>query len=180
MKEIRQELLDELLADYESPEDLTGPNGLLKELTKRLVETAAGAELTGHLGYERGDPAGWGSGNSRNGTSSKTLVTEHGPVEVDMPRDRNGTFEPEIVPKGETHWDGFDDKIISMYPRGMTTGEIKAHLAEIYSVSVSKDFISRVTDQVIEPPRVMRRLDPLGGWSHERATTAGEVSGRAA
>ena len=162
MKEIRQELLDELLADYENPEDLTGPNGLLKELTRRLVETAAGAELTDHLGYERGDPAGWGSGNSRNGTSSKTLVTEHGPVEVDMPRDRNGTFEPEIVPKGETHWDGFDDKIISMYARGMTTGEIKAHLVEIYGVSVSKDFISRVTDQVMDDIRAWqnRPLDP--------------------
>lgn len=162
MQEIRQELLDELLADYESPEDLTGPEGLLKELTKRLVETAAGAELTDHLGYERGDPGGRGSGNSRNGTSAKTLVTEHGPVQVDMPRDRNGSFEPEIVPKGETHWHGFDDKIVSMYARGMTTGEIKAHLAEIYGVSVSRDFISRVTDQVMDDIRAWqnRPLDP--------------------
>ena len=160
--EIRQELLEELLADYEGPEDLTGPNGLLKELTKRLVETAAGVELTEHLGYERGDRAGRGSGNSRNGTSPKTLLTDHGPVPVDMPRDRAGTFEPEIVPKGETHWDGFDDKIISMYARGMTTGEIRGHLEEIYGVSVSKDFISRVTDQVLDDVRAWqnRPLDP--------------------
>src|SRR5215217_2099510 len=120
MAEIRQELLDELLGDYKGREDLVGPDGLIKELFKRLIETAAGAERTEHLGYERGDPVGRGSGNSRNGTSPKTLLTDHGEVPVAIARDRNGTFEPVIVAKGQTHWDGFDDKIISMYAGGMT------------------------------------------------------------
>jgi len=153
MTEIRQELLDELLAEYEGPEDLTGPDGLIKQLVGRLIETAAGAELTEHLGYEKGAPVGRGSGNSRNGASPKTLLTDLGDMPVEIPRDRNGSFEPQIVGKGETHWDGFDDKIISMYAGGMTCEEIRDHLGEIYGVSVSKDFISRVTDQVLEDVR---------------------------
>ncbi len=153
MAEIRQELLDELLADYECPEDLTGPDGLLKELFRRLVETAGGAELTDHLGYEKGDRAGRGSGNSYNGTTPKTLKTDLGEVRVEMPRDRNSTFEPKIVEKGQTHWDGFDDKIIAMYAGGMTVEEIRGHLAEIYGISVSKDFISTVTDKVLDDVR---------------------------
>lgn len=162
MGEIPQELLDELLADYERPEDLVGPDGLLKQLFGRLVETAAGAELTEHLGYERGDPAGRGSGNSRNGTSAKTLLTDHGEVPVDMPRDRNGTFEPRIVEKGQTHFDGFDDKIISMYAGGMSYSEIRDHLADIYGVEISKDFITKVTDAVLDDVRAWqnRPLDP--------------------
>lgn len=154
MAEIRQELLDELLADYKDREDLVGPGGLIKELFKRLIETAAGAELTEHLGYERGDPAGRGSGNSRNGTSPKTLLTDHGEVPVAIARDRNGTFEPQIVAKGQTHWDGFDDKIISMYAGGMTVEEIRVHLGELYGVDVSRDFISRVTDRVLDDVRL--------------------------
>lgn len=151
--EIRQELLDELLSDYETPEDLTGPDGLLKHLFGRLIETAGGAELGMHLGYEKGDPVGRGSGNSYNGTSPKTLKTEMGEVGVDMPRDRNSTFEPQIIAKGETHWDGFDDRIISMYAGGMTVNEIRDHLTEIYGVTVSGDFISTVTDQVLDDVR---------------------------
>ena len=151
--EIRQELLDELLSDYETPEDLTGPDGLLKHLFGRLIETAGGAELGMHLGYEKGDPVGRGSGNSYNGTSPKTLKTEMGEVGVDMVRDRNSTFEPQIIAKGETHWDGFDDRIISMYAGGMTVNEIRDHLAEIYGVTVSGDFISTVTDQVLDDVR---------------------------
>jgi len=153
MTPIRQELLDELLADYKSRDDLVGPDGLIKELFARLIETAAGAELTEELGYEKGDPAGWGSGNSRNGTTPKTLLTEFGDVPVEIPRDRNGTFEPQIVVKGQTHWDGFDDKIISMYAGGMTYEEIRGHLTEIYGVTVSKDFISTVTDKVLDDVR---------------------------
>ncbi len=153
MAEIRQELLDELLADYESREDLTGPDGLIKQLIGRLIETAAGAELTEHLGYGHGDPGGRGSGNSRNGTTPKTLLTEHGEIPVAIPRDRNATFEPVIVEKGQTHWDGFDEKIISMYAGGMTVEEIRSHLAEIYGVTVSRDFISTVTDTVLEDVR---------------------------
>ncbi|MCC6438958.1 MAG: IS256 family transposase [Acidimicrobiales bacterium] len=153
MAEIRQELLDELLAGYSSPEDLVGPEGLLRVLTRRLIETAAGVELTEHLGYERGDPAGRGSGNSRNGTTPKTLLSEFGEVAVDMPRDREGSFEPQIVPKGQTHWNGFDDKIVAMYAEGMSVESIRGHLEEMYSVSVSKDLISKVTDSVLEDVR---------------------------
>jgi putative transposase len=153
MAEIRQELLDELLADYTSREDLVGADGLIKQLIGRLIETAAGAELTEHLGYERGDRAGRGSGNSRNGSTPKTLLTEHGELPVQIPRDRNSSFEPIIVEKGQTHWDGFDDKIISMYAGGMTVEEIRGHLEEIYGVTVSKDFISTVTDKVLDDVR---------------------------
>jgi len=153
MAEIRQELLDELLADYESREDLVGPEGLLKELFRRLIETAAGAELTDHLGYDKGDPVGRGSGNSFNGSTPKTLKTELGDVRVDIARDRNSSFEPRIVEKGQTHWDGFDDRIISMYAGGMTVEEIRAHLADIYGTEVSKDFISTVTDKVLDDVR---------------------------
>ena len=162
MGEIPQELLDELLADYEGPEDLVGPDGLMKQLFGRLVETAAGSELTDHLGYERGDEAGRGSGNSRNGTTPKTLLTDHGEVPVEMPRDRNGSYEPRIVEKGQTHFDGFDDKIISMYAGGMTYSEIQGHLGDIYGVDVSKDFLTRVTDAVMDDVRLWqnRPLDP--------------------
>lgn len=153
MKEIRQELLDELLANYETRDDLVGPDGLIKQLVARLIETAAGAELTEHLGYEKGDAVGRGSGNSRNGTTPKTLLTNLGEIPVDVPRDRNSSFDPLIVEKGQTHWDGFDDQIISMYAGGMTVREIAAHLEEIYGTRVSPDFISRVTDSVLEDVR---------------------------
>ena len=163
MGEIPQELLDELLADYERPEDLVGPDGLMKQLFGRLVETAAGSELTDHLGYEKGDTVGRGSGNSRNGTTPKTLLTDHGEVPVEMPRDRNGSFEPQIVEKGQTHFDGFDDKIISMYAGGMTYSEIQGHLADIYGVEVSKDFLTRVTDAVMDDVRAWQNR-PLDPW----------------
>ena len=153
MTEIRQEVIDELLAGYESRDDLVGPDGLLKELFRRLIETAAGAELADHLGYDKGDLAGRGSGNSFNGTTPKTLKTELGDVRVDIARDRNSSFEPKIVEKGQTHWDGFDDKIISMYAGGMTVEEIRSHLGEIYGTEVSKDFISTVTDKVLDDVR---------------------------
>ena len=112
---ITAELLDQLLANYEKPEDLTGENGLFKQLKKALLERALGAELTAHLGYEKGDPAGRGSGNSRNGTSSKTILTEDGEIEISIPRDRGGSFEPQLIAKGQTHFDGFDDKILSLW-----------------------------------------------------------------
>src|ERR1700755_838055 len=109
---ITPELLDQLLANYEKPEDLTGENGLFKQLKKALIERALGAELTHHLGYEKGDPAGRGTGNARNGSYAKTVLTEDGAVEIDVPRDRNASFAPQIVPKGETRLDGFDEKVI--------------------------------------------------------------------
>jgi putative transposase len=154
---IRDELLKELLAEYKKPEDLLGPNGLLKQLTGALVEKALQAEMTEHLGYEKHAPAGRGSGNSRNGASEKTLKTEAGEVAIEVPRDRNATFEPQLVKKHQTHFDGFDDKIISMYARGMTVREIQGHLKELYGTEVSPDLISRVTDAV---------LDEVKGWQN--------------
>ena len=162
MTTLRPELLDELLSDYETPEDLLGDEGLFKQLKKALLERALGAELTDHLGYEKGDPAGRGSGNSRNGHSGKTVLTEDGAVELAVPRDRNGSFEPAIVPKGERRLDGFDDRILSLYARGMTVREIQAHLHELYRVEVSPDLISRVTDAVLEEVRDWQNR-PLDG-----------------
>ena len=141
---ITPELLDQLLANYEKPEDLTGDDGLFKQLKKALIERALGAELTEHLGYEKGDPAGRGSGNSRNGTSAKTILTEDGEIDIAVPRDRVGSFEPQLIAKGQTRFDGFDGKILSLYARGMTVREIQGHLAELYGTEVSPDLISRV------------------------------------
>jgi len=150
---ITPELLDQLLCGYARPEDLTGENGLFKQLKRALIERALGAELSEHLGYEKGDPLGRGSGNSRNGTSAKTLLTDDGEVEIAVPRDRAGSFEPRLVAKGQTHFAGFDDKILSLYGRGMTVREIQGHLTEIYGVDVSPDLISRVTDAILEEVR---------------------------
>jgi putative transposase len=160
---IRDELIDELLQGYRSPEDLTGEEGLFKELKKRLLERALGAELSAHLGYEKGDPAGRGSGNSRNGYSNKTVIGEDGALELAVPRDRNGSFEPQIVAKGQTRLDGFDDRIVSLYARGLSVREIRAHLQELYGIEVSPDLISRVTDAVLEEVREWqnRPLDPV-------------------
>jgi len=149
-KPIRKELLDELLAEYANPEDLTGPEGLLKRLTGALVERALQAELTDHLGYEPNATEGQGTGNSRNGAGKKTLRTDQGNVTVEVPRDRNGTFEPKLVKKHQRSFNGFDDKILSMYARGMSVRDIQAHLAEIYGTEISPDLISRVTDAVVD------------------------------
>ncbi len=147
-RKIRRELLDELLAGYKKPEDLTGPEGLLKQLTGALVERALEAELTDHLGYDEHAVEGRGSGNSRNGSGAKTLQTEQGPVAIDVPRDRNGSFEPQLVKKHQRRFDGFDDKIIGMYARGMSVRDIQAQLSELYGTEVSPDLISSVTDAV--------------------------------
>jgi putative transposase len=129
-------LIDRLLADYKKPEDIIGENGLLKQLTKAVLERAMQAEMTEHLGYEKHDPAGNNSGNSRNGATSKMLKGDFGEVPLETPRDRNGTFEPKIVAKGQRRFTGFDDKIVSMYARGMSTREIQGHLEEIYGSSL--------------------------------------------
>jgi putative transposase len=150
---IDAELIDKLLADYKNPEQIIGENGLLKQLTKAVLERALKAELTEHLGYEKHDPVGQGSGNSRNGKSRKKLKGDFGELELETPRDRNGTFEPQIVAKGQTRFTGFDDKILSMYARGMSTREIQSHLEEIYGVEVSPALISTVTDAVIDEVR---------------------------
>src|SRR5450759_4892465 len=143
-------LIDTLLTGYKKPEDIIGKNGLLKQLTKALLERAMHAELTDHVGYEKHDPAGNNSGNSRNGTSKKKLKGEFGEIDLETPRDRNGSFEPQIVAKNQTRFTGFDDKIISMYSRGMTTREIEGHLKEMYGVDVSPTLISGVTEAVME------------------------------
>jgi putative transposase len=160
---IDNELIDSLLKDYKTPEEILGEGGLLKQLTKAVLERAMQAELTDHLGYERHDPAGDNSGNSRNGKSKKTLKGDFGQLPIEVPRDRNSTFDPKIVPKGQTRFDGFDDKILSLYARGMTTREIQAHLEEIYQVEVSPALISSVTDAVIEEVKAWqnRPLDAL-------------------
>ena len=130
---------------------LTGPDGLLKQLTKTVLETALDEEITEHLGYAKHDPAGAGSGNIRNGSRSKTVLTEaSGQVEIDVPRDRAGTFEPQIVRKRQRRLSGVDEVVLSLYAKGLTTGEISAHFAEIYGASVSKETVSRITDKVIE------------------------------
>ena len=163
--EIRTELIDELLKDYQKPEDIIGENGLLKRFVKAVLERAMNAELTHHLGYEKHDPAGYNSGNSRNGTSGKKVKGEFGELEIEVPRDRASTFEPQILPKHQTRFTGFDDKIISMYARGMTTREIESHLKEIYGVEVSPGLISQVTDAVSEEVKrwQSRALEPIYG-----------------
>src|SRR5213596_2747784 len=155
--EIRQklsdELVDELLAGARTEEEIVGPGGLLSQLTKRLVERAMEVELTEHLGYEpHREPPG-GSGNTRNGSTPKTLATEQGPVRIETPRDRKGSFEPQIIRKGQRRFEGFDDKILALYSRGLSTRDIEAHLAEIYGVKVGRDLISRVTDAVMDDVR---------------------------
>ena len=160
---IRDELIEELLQGYSSPQDLLGEEGLFKELKKRLLERALGAELSEHLGYEKGDPAGRGGGNSRNGYSSKTVIGDDGAIEIAVPRDRNGSFEPQIVAKGQTRLDGFDDRIISLYARGLSVREIQAHPRRIFAI-VSTTNIPNLapespTEATVDPPSRGFRLD---------------------
>jgi putative transposase len=151
MPAIKTEVLDELLSGVSSPDDLLGDGGVFRRLKKALMERALGAELTHHLGYEKGAaPAGRANGNSRNGHSAKTVLTGDGTIDLSIPRDRAGTFEPVLVPKGVSRLDGFDDKIISLYARGLSVREIQAHLKEMYGTEVSPDLISRVTDAVLD------------------------------
>jgi len=131
-------------------EDLAGPDGLLKQITKALVERVLAGELTHHLGYEKHDPAGHRSGNTRNGKSRKTLKGESGEMEIAVPRDRNGSFEPQLVKKHQTRWEKLDQQIIALYARGMTVRDIQAQLQELYGVEVSAGLISEVTDEVMD------------------------------
>src|SRR5438067_5683150 len=150
---LSDEVTDELLAGARTEEEIVGPGGVLAQLTKRLVERAMSAELSKHLGYEPHQEPPGGSGNTRNGSTAKTLATEQGPVDVRTPRDRKGTFEPQIIRKGQRRFQGFDDKILALYSRALSTRDIEAHLAEIYGVKVGRDLISRVTDAVIDDVR---------------------------
>ncbi|MGZ0020045.1 IS256 family transposase [Nitrosomonas sp. wSCUT-2] len=143
-------LIDSLLADYKKPEDLIGEHGLLKQLTKALVERALQAEMAEHLGHDKHETVNNATGNTRNGKSRKTLKGEFGELPIEIPRDREGSFEPLIISKHQTRWAGFDDKILSLYARGMTTREIQQHLTEMYGTEVSPTLISTVTDGVMD------------------------------
>jgi putative transposase len=148
--EINTKVIDELLKGCQKPEDIIGESGLLKQLTKAVLERALNGELTHHLGYEKHDPAGYKSGNSRNGKSQKTLKGDFGELDLDIPRDRNGTFEPRIIEKHQRRFNGFDEKILALYARGMTTRDISQHFQEAYGVDVSAGLISEITDGVME------------------------------
>ena len=130
--------------------DLVGPDGLLTRLTKQVFETALEEEMSEHLGYDKHDPVGRNHGNSRNGVRSKTVLTEIGPVEIDVPRDTDASFEPQIVKKRQRRLTGVDEIVLSLTARGLTTGEISAHFAEVYGASVSKETVSKITDKVVE------------------------------
>jgi transposase-like protein len=142
-------LIDGLLAGARTAEEIAGPDGLLGELTRRLLERALQAEITDHLGYPAGQAPPGGAGNARNGQPAKTVLTDQGAVRIRSPRDRKGTFEPKIVGKRQTRWVGFDEKVIALYARGLTVREIQGHLAEIYGTDVSPDLISKITDAVL-------------------------------
>jgi putative transposase len=149
--------IDALLADAQATgTPIDGVDGLLNKMTKAVIERALVAEMTHELGYERGDPAGVGSGNSRNGTSQKTISTPNGPVTIEVPRDRNGSFEPKIVPKHARRLGQIDEMILSLYARGMTTRDIEAHLREVYGVNASRELISNVTDVVTDEIELWR------------------------
>ena len=161
---IDEQLLDRLVGRArEDGLQLTGEGGLLAQLTKRLVESALEGELTDHLGYGKHDVAGRDGGNSRNGYRPKTVLTDVGPVEVEVPRDRDGSFEPKIVAKRQRRLSGVDELVISLSAKGLTTGEVQAHLAEVYGAEVSRQTISTITDKVVEGMAEWqnRPLDPV-------------------
>ncbi len=162
-RKLSDDVVDELLAGAKTEEEIVGLGGLLGELTKRLVERALEVELTDQLGYESHHEPPGGTGNARNGATGKTLQTEHGPVEIKAPRDRDGSFEPQLVRNRQRRFEGFDEKILALYGRGISTRDIEAYLRELYGVSVGRDLISRVTDAVIDDVREWqsRALDDL-------------------
>jgi putative transposase len=162
-KALPADLIDSLLSGYKKPEDLIGEHGLLKQITKALVERALHAEMAAHLGHGKHETVANPAGNTRNGTSRKTIKGEFGELPIEIPRDRHGSFEPQLIPKHQTRWTGFDDKILSLYARGMTVREIQGHLEEMYGAEVSPALISSVTDAVIEEVKTWqsRPLDAL-------------------
>ena len=158
--------VDDMLAELvkgKTPDEILGENGLLKELTKRLVESALEGEMTDHLGYEPRATEGRNTGNSRNGRTDKTIQTESGEVDIEVPRDRDASFDPKLVKKRQRRLEGFDDKVISLYGRGMTTREIQGHLKELYGTEISPALISNVTDSVLVDVRAWqaRPLDAV-------------------
>ena len=146
-------LIDELLEEVSDPKDILGKNGLLKQLTKRLVERTLEAELTDHLGYEPHEQKGYGTGNNRNGKGNKTVQSETGSIDIHVPRDRNGTFEPQLIKKRQRRLEGFDDKVLALYSRGLSTRDIQGQIEELYGVEVSPTLISNVTNAVMDDVR---------------------------
>jgi putative transposase len=159
----RPELIDELLKEYRNPEDLMGEGGIFKQLTKALIERCLSAELDTHLAEEKAEAEPERPKNRRNGHSKKTIKGEFGEAEIGIPRDRNGAFEPQLIAKGQTRFNGFDDKILSLYARGMTTRDIQAQLQELYGVEVSHTLISNVTEAVEQERKLWqnRSLDAI-------------------
>ena len=148
---VSDDVIDAVMAGVDAGGlELLGPDGVLAELPKRLLERGLAEELSEHLGYEPGDPAGRGSGNNRNGTTPKTVLTDIGPVDLDVPRDRNGTFEPQLVPKHARRLKGFNENIVHLYSRGLSTRDIRRELGRMYGVEVSPALISKVTDGIVE------------------------------
>jgi putative transposase len=145
-RELAEQLVEQARAEGV---DLVGPGGLLGDLTKRVLEAGLEAEMTDHLGYDKHDPAGRDGGNSRNGTRSKTVITEVGPVELEVPRDRDRSFDPKLVRKRQRRLGGVDEMVISLTAKGLTTGEVQAHLAEVYGTEVSRETVSKITDAVL-------------------------------
>src|SRR5256885_8640761 len=157
--------------------ELTGDDGLLTAMIRQVLQTGLEVELSDHLGYEPHDPAGRGSGNSRNGTSRKTVTTDVGDVELAVPRDRNATFDPQTVPKHQRRLDGLSGNVISLYAKGMTTGDIQAHLLEIYGTEISRETISKITDAIVEDMALWQRR-PLGAMTTmTRVSDAGHGGG---
>ena len=178
-------MLDELVKG-KSPDELLGKGGVLKQLTKRFVERALEGEMSTHLGYDKNASEGKNTGNSRNGRTSKQVKADFGEVEIEVPRDRNGDFEPQLVKKGQRRLPGFDDKVISLYARGMTTREIQGHLHELYDVEVSPALISNVTDVVLDEAkqwqnRPLEALYPLVYLDaiHLKLRSSGQVKSQA-
>jgi putative transposase len=163
INQIDPKIIDELIKTYEKPEDLLGEGGILKQLQKAMLERILAGELTTELGYNKHDPKGNNSGNSRNGYTEKTLKSTHGELPIQVPRDRNNEFSPQIIPKHQTRFEGFDEKIISLYARGMTTRDIQAQLKDLYGVEVSATLISNVTNEVIDEVKTWqsRPLDKI-------------------
>jgi len=189
-KTIPTDLIDSLLSGYRKPEDLLGENGLLKQLTKALVERALEAEMTEHLGHGKHEAVSNPTGNTRNGKSRKTLKGDFGELPIEIPRDRHGQFEPQIIGKHQSRWTGFDDKVISLYARGLTVREIQGHLEELYGAEVSPSLISSVTDAggrgseslaiaAARPslPHRLSGLHPRQSTRYGRGTCQGRLSG---
>lgn len=167
----KEELIDELLKDYDGPASFWGESGLFTQLKKQIVERALDAEMDDHLGYRKHDPKGHHSGNNRNGRGKKKVVIDSEEVALAPPRDRNGSFEPQLIPKGQKYFEGFNEQIIAMYARGMSVRDIQACLAEMYQIDVSEGLISQATEGIMEEVKAWqsRPLDaiyPIAWWSN--------------